>query len=295
MKKDVFSESERLDIIVSEIREILKRWGYQEIFLPSVVEHDGKLRKGLNITCQNEFYSVNPDPTSQMAVNFRDGLPIRKFYIREILDGIEGKFQAGIEFLCDDPVRNKVEILNILISILERLKIEDFYVDIGSLKIWKETIENIKEYRDDIFTALRRRNLSLIDDLPISSEKKEELWDLLNLRGEKCGFDKIDRLIDLVDDDRFYADLGTVRPLPYYDDIIFEIYSPRAGFPIGAGGEYKLEGTHGCGFALDLEMISEIYNIEEENDFVVVDGDLKTSYRRARGLVEDGEKVRMEI
>ncbi|MEF8832849.1 MAG: ATP phosphoribosyltransferase regulatory subunit [Candidatus Thermoplasmatota archaeon] len=295
MKKDVFSESERLDIIVSEIREIFKRWGYQEIFLPSVVELDGKLRKGLNITCQNEFYTVNPDPTAQMAVNFKDGLPIRKFYIREILDGIEGKFQAGIEFLCDDPVRNKVEILNILISVLERLKIEDFYVDIGSLKVWKETIENIKEYRDDIFTALRRRNLSLIDDLPISSEKKEELWDLLNLRGEKCGFDKIDRLIDLVDDDRFYADLGTVRPLPYYDDIIFEIYSPRAGFPIGAGGEYKLEGAHGCGFALDLEMISKIYDIEEENDFVVVDGDLKTSYRRARELVKDGEKVRMEI
>lgn len=295
MKKDIFSESERLDRITSEVRETLTSWGYEEVFLPSVVEHDDDLRKGLKITYENEFYSVRPDPTSQIALNFKDGLPKRKFYIREILDGIEGTFQAGIEFLCDDPMRNKVEILNILISVLERLKIEDFYVDIGSLKIWKETIEEIKEHRDDIFKALKRRNLSLIDDLPISSEKKEELWDLLNLRGGKCGFDKIDRLISLVDDDRFYADLGTVRPLPYYDDIIFEIYSPRAGFPIGAGGEYNLDGTNGCGFALDLEIISRIYKMEEEDDFVVVGGNLKTSYRRARELVKDGKKVRMEI
>lgn len=295
MKKDIFSESERLDSIAAEVRSVFKRWGYKEIFLPSVAEHDEDLKKGLKITYENEFYAVKPDPTSQIALSFKDGLPIRKFYLREILDGINGTFQAGIEYLCDDTLKNKVEILNILISVLERLDIEDFYVDVGSLEIWRKTIEDIKEYEEEIFKALRRRNLSLIDDLSIPLDKKEELWNLLNLRDKKCGFEKIDRLMDLIDDERLYADLGTVRPLPYYDDIIFEIYSPRVGFPIGAGGEYRVGGSHGCGFALNLELISEIYEIEEDDDFVEVDGDLKASYERARELVKDGEKVRMGI
>ncbi|MFO7793200.1 MAG: ATP phosphoribosyltransferase regulatory subunit [Candidatus Saliniplasma sp.] len=294
MKKDIFSESERLDSIATEIRDVFKNWGYEEIFLPSIAEYSKELRKGLKITHDNEFYVVKPDITSQISANFKGEAPIRKYYINEILDGIDRTLQAGIEYLCADPLKNKVETLSIIISVLERLNIEDFYIDIGSLKIWKGYMEEVKLYEEEIFKALKRRNLSLIDDLPVPEEKKEELWELLNTRGKQCGFGKIDELLEIVDDERVYADLGTVRPLTYYDDIIFEIYSSRVGYPIGGGGEYTVDGVHGCGFALDLSLISEIYEDDNEDQPVKISGDLETCYSKALELVKDGKKVVIE-
>jgi len=294
MKKDVFSESERLDSIATEIRDVFKNWGYEEIFLPSIAEYSEGLRKGLKITHDNQFYVVKPDITSQISADFKGESPTRRYYISEILDGIDRTLQAGIEYLCTDPLKNKVETLSIIISVLERLNIEDFYIDIGSLQIWREYMEEVKQYEEEIFKALKRRNLSLIDDLPVPEEKKDELWELLNTRGKQCGFNKIDQLSEIVDDERIYADLGTVRPLTYYDDIIFEIYSSRVGYPIGGGGEYTVNGIHGCGFALDLGLISEIYEGDDGDNPVKIRGDLETCYAQALELVKEGEKVVIE-
>ncbi|MFW6065004.1 MAG: ATP phosphoribosyltransferase regulatory subunit [Candidatus Natronoplasma sp.] len=294
MKKDIFSESGRLDSVATEIRDVFKNWSYEEIFLPSIAEHTEELRKGLKTTYDNQFYVVKPDITSQISANFKGDVPTRKFYISEILDGIDSTLQAGIEYICDDPLRNKVETLSVAISVLERLNIEDFYIDIGSLQIWREYMEEVKQYEDEIFRALKRRNLSLIDDLSIPEKKKDELWELLNIRGQQCGFNKIDKLLKIVDDERVYADLGTVRPLTYYDDIIFEIYSSRVGYPIGGGGEYTVNGVHGCGFALDLGLVSDIYEEGNDDESFKIDGDLKTSYSKALKLVKDGKRVVLE-
>ncbi len=294
MKKDIFSESSRLDSIANVVRKVFKRWDYKEIFLPSVTEYDERLRKGLKTASENKFYTVCPDPTSQISFDFEDEAPLRKYYIREILDDIDGTLQGGVEYICDDPLVSKVEILNVLISLLEELKIKEFYVDIGSLKVWKEAIQDISSYKNDIFKALKRRNLSLIDDLDIEKEKKEDLWTLLNTRGKTSGYKRIDELIEMIEDERFYADLGTVRPLPYYDDIIFEIYSPEIGTPLGAGGDYKLNGFYGCGFALNIELLSEVSRVKSDEDPIIVKGNLKTSYKKARRLVKEGNKVRME-
>lgn len=295
MNKDIFSESKRLSYIADSARKVFKRWNYKEIYLPSVVRYNSSLRKGLKITYNNEFYTVRPDPTSQISANFNNEVPLRKYYVREVLDQNKGTIQVGIEFITDKSLKSKLETLNILISLLEELDIEEFYVDIGSLKVWKEAIEDISSYEDEIFKALKRRNLSLIDDLNIKETKKDDLWNLLNTRGKRSGYKRIDELIEIIDDDRFYADLGTVRPLSYYDDIIFEIYSPKIGFPIGAGGEYKLGSRFGCGFALDLDLLSKVSEKERENKKVTIDGDLRTSYRRARELVKEGKNVEVKI
>lgn len=291
MKKDIFSESKRLDAIATKIRDVFMNWGYREIFLPCVTEYSDDLRRGLKITYDNRFYVVRPDITSQIAANYKNGGTTRKYYICEILDGVDGTLQAGVEFLCDDPLKNKVEVLSVMISVLENLGIEDFYIDVGSLRVWRECVEEVREFEDEIFRALKRRNLSLLDDIPIPREKKEDLWDLLNLRGGKSGFKKIDELLEVIGDERIYADLGTMRPLPYYEDIIFEIYSSQVGYPIGGGGEYTVNGVNGCGFALDLALISEIYDGDRDDGATEVRGDLSSSYGAARDLVKQGKKV----
>jgi len=295
MKKDIFSESKKLADITKKIRDVLELWNYKELFLPNTVKYDKSLRKGIKLTYDNEFYLTNPDVTSQIVKEYRKNSNLKGFYISEIQNGLNRDIQAGVEYIGSDILKTKVEILNVLISLLERLNIDDFYIDISSLKVWKELISGFEKYEEDIFEALKRRNLSVIDNLNIKEEKKQDLWELLNLRGKRSGFTKIDELIKKVDDDRLFADLGTVRPLPYYDDIIFEVYSPDIGYPIGAGGEYFVNDKPSFGFALNLHNISEIYEMDIENGKQIILNDIKEAYKTAREKVSEGIKVEVNI
>ncbi len=295
MKKDIFSESKKLADITKKIRDVLELWDYSELFLPNTVEYDGSLRKGIKLTYDNEFYLTNPDVTSQIVKEYKKDSDLKGFYISDIQNGLNRDIQAGVEYIGSDALITKVEILNVLISILEKLNLDDFYIDISSLKVWRELISGFERYEEDIFEALKRRNLSVIDNLDIEEEKKQDLWELLNLRGKRSGFKKIDELIETVNDERLFADLGTVRPLPYYDDIIFEVYSPDMGYPIGAGGEYFVNDKPSCGFALNLDNISEIYEIDIEDGKQIILDDLKDAYKTAREKVSEGVKVEVNI
>ncbi len=295
MKKDIFSESKILADITKKIRDVLELWNYKELFLPNTVKYDQSLRKGIKLTYDNQFYLTNPDVTSQIVKEYRKDSDLKGFYISEIQNGLNRDIQAGVEYIGNDILKTKVEILNVLISLLERLNIDDFYIDISSLKVWRELISGFERYEEDIFEALKRRNLSVIDNLNIKEEKKQDLWELLNLRGKRSGFTKIDELIKKVDDDRLFADLGTVRPLPYYDDIIFEVYSPDIGYPIGAGGEYFVNDKPSFGFALNLNNISEIYEMHIENGKQIILNDIKEAYKTAREKVSEGIKVEVNI
>ena len=295
MKKDVFSESKKLADITKKIRDVLELWNYSEIFLPNTVEYDESLRKGIKLTYDNEFYLTNPDVTSQIVKEYKKDLDLKGFYISEVQNGLKRDIQAGVEYIGSDSLITKVEILNVLISILEKLNLDDFYIDISSLKVWRELISGFERYEEDIFEALKKRNLSVIDNLDIKEEKKQDLWELLNLRDKKSGFKKIDELIETVDDERLFADLGTVRPLPYYDDIIFEVYSPDIGYPIGAGGEYFVNDKPSCGFALNLDNMSNIYEIDIEDGKQIIQDDLGDAYKTAREKVSEDVKVDVNI
>ncbi|MFP4051550.1 MAG: ATP phosphoribosyltransferase regulatory subunit [Thermoplasmata archaeon] len=295
MKKDVFSESKKLADITKKTRDVLELWNYSELFLPNTVEYDESLRKGIKLTYNNEFYLTNPDVTSQIVKSYSKENDLKCFYISDIQDGLEREIQLGVEYIGSDRLKTKVEVLNVLITILEKLDIDDFFIDISSLKVWKELISGFESYEDKIFNALKRRNLSVIDDLDIEEERKQDLWELLNLRGKKSGFKKIDELLNIIDDERLFADLGTVRPLSYYYDIIFEVYSPKIGYPIGAGGEYFVNKKPSCGFALTLDNISKIYELKDENERKIIRNDLKSAYRTAQDMVSKGEKVEVKI
>ncbi|MFW6196604.1 MAG: ATP phosphoribosyltransferase regulatory subunit [Thermoplasmatota archaeon] len=295
MKKDVFSESKKLADITKKIRDVLELWNYSELFLPNTVEYDESLRKGIKLTYNNDFYLTNPDVTSQIVQSYSKENDLKCFYISDIQEGLEREIQLGVEYIGSDSLKPKVEILNVLITILEKLDIDDFYIDISSLKVWKEVISGVERYKDEIFKALKRRNLSVIDDLDIKEERKQDLWELLNLRGEKSGFKKIDELLNIIDDERLFADLGTVRPLSYYYDIIFEVYSPNLGYPIGAGGEYFVNEKPSCGFALNLDNISKIYELKEEDGKNVIQDDIKSAYKTARKLVNQGKKIEVKV
>ena len=71
MKKDIFSESERLAFLSSKFREMFDLWGYREIFLPTVESLDERLRKGIKLVHNDEIYVVKPDLTSQILEDLK--------------------------------------------------------------------------------------------------------------------------------------------------------------------------------------------------------------------------------
>lgn len=295
MKKDIFAESRRRSEVTKKIRYAFELWNYDEIFLPAVEEYSEDLRKGLNIGTGNDFYLIKPDITSQVAANIKNERDMKLYYISEVLDDTEGEWQAGIEYIGDDRLKMQVETLNVIITCLDSLNIENYYIDIGDLNVWNELLEELDEYRPDVIEALQKRNFGIIDDLPIGEDKKEELWERFNFRSKTCEVEELEAITDIMDDERIYIDFGTMRPLSYYEDIILEIYSPDIGYPIGAGGGYNIDGTYAFGFAFKLDALVELYDGNESQEKrKKIDGDLKESYKIAREMVLEGIPVEVE-
>jgi len=295
LKKDLFSESERLADITKYLRRTFELWGYREVFLPSIEEFNEDLRKGTKFAYNNEFYIIKPDLTSQILTNLKVPRKLKLYYISEVLNGgVKGEWQAGLEFIGGKDTKMQVEVLLAVISSLEALGIEEFYIDVGSLKVWENVLKDIEEFKESVFNALTKRNFEIIERLPINEEKKEELWKLFNFRGRKCTYEKLNRIVEMVDDKRIFIDFGTIRPLPYYSDIIFEVYSPKIGKPLGGGGEYIFKGVSAFGFAFDLNALSKLFDGKIEKSRKKIKGELKEAYKLARALVKLGIPVEVE-
>lgn len=265
MKKDIFAESRRLSEISKKVRNVFERWNYDEIFLPSIEEHSDDLRKGFNASTGDRFYLIKPDVTSQIVRNIKGKSTRRLYYVSEVLNGIESEWQSGIEFIGgESELDMQVETLSIVIECLEALEIENYYIDISDLKLWEDVLNDVEEHRTEVLEALLKRNFGIIDEMPLSEEKKDEMWELFNYRSNDCDIEGLKAITETLDDDRVFVDFGTIRPLSYYEDIIFEVYSPYLGYPIGAGGGYTVNGTYAFGFAFKLEKLMNLLFSSED-------------------------------
>ncbi len=281
--------------IGNRLRSAFELWGYREVVFPAIEEYSEEIRKGTKFAHCDGFYLINPDVTSRIIKSFKDE-KIRLYYISEVLDGdIRGKWEAGMELIGGSDVAMHVETIMVAITALESLGIEEFYIDIGSLRVWEEAISGISTFREEVFQALHRRNFGIIESLPISPGRKHMLWRLFNFRGKKSGVEKLDEILKAIDDERVFLDFGTVRPLPYYTDVIFEIYSPKLGKPIGGGGEYEISGKKAIGFALDMNALLKLY-IRKERERKKIDGNnIGEVYTKARELVKLGIPVEVRM
>lgn len=290
MKKDIFSLSKKFASVSKEAREIFNLWNYRELFLPSIEPFNPRLREGLKFAYNNEFYLIKPDLTSQISAH-KPKKNLRVFYISEVLkDGIKGEWQLGAELLGGEDISMHIEILMIVLTLLEKMNIKEFYIDLGSLEVWNEEIDGNKELKEKVVEALRKRNFEIIETLRISKNKKENLWRLFNFRGRNTDYEKLKSIVEILDDKRIFIDFGTIRPLPYYKDIIFEIYSPKIGYSIGGGGDYLMNGKRCIGFALNLKALSILSKTTKNEKRTAV-----SNYREAFSLVKKGRTNRGEI
>ncbi len=262
MDKDIIAKSTVLNNIIKNARDILYRWGYKEVFLPTIAKYKPDIRRGLKFIYCNEIYLIKPDATSRIfhSISKKSGT-YRLFYISEVLENrVKGEFQLGIEAI--NTKDSKIEIMLVILSVLDRLGIKNFYIDIGSLKVWKENAKDKKQW-ETILMALKNRDFEIIESGKFNKNTKEKLWKLFNFRGKFSEYKKLNDIVKNIGDPRIFIDFGTMRPLTYYDDLVFEIYTNLSGKPIGGGGDYILQnGTKGVGVGLNLDVISNLATIK---------------------------------
>ncbi len=299
MIKDILMDWKRIAEITWRIRRVLDLWGYQEFLLPTIVGYKPGIRKGTKFAYQDKFYTIRPDPTSQILTAIREKKDYgvkRVYYISEVLEGgTRGKWQIGAEFIGGQDIELQVEIILVVISALEALNIRDFYIDMGSLSLWREIAMEAGGYHTEIFQSLEKRNFEIVNELPINNHIKEKLWQLFNFRGKRCPYPRLNRILEIINDRRVFADFSTIRPLPYYTDIIFEIYSPHLGKPLGGGGEYISGGERGFGFAMDLDAILQIFQSTPHLNRRKTEKDLKERYSTVRRLIKHDISVEVRI
>ncbi|MGY4687269.1 ATP phosphoribosyltransferase regulatory subunit [Petrotoga sp. DB-2] len=259
MKKDIFAESQKLSNIVNKIRSVLIEHDFYELFPPSITKYSENLIKGLKFADGRNFYLLKPDVTSWLIDMDKVEEKEKVFYISEVLDeNLSGVWQFGFEILNGEEVKIEEEILRLTIEILSLLDIKNFFIDVSSIRSWERILKAVPQYRDKILRAVELRNFEIIENLPLDEEVNLSIATLFNYRGKETNIPKLNIIIKNINDPRIYIDLGTMKYMNYYEDVVFEIYSPDNGYLLGNGGQYKINGKYSCGMALNLDIIGEM-------------------------------------
>ncbi|MGL5522068.1 MAG: histidine--tRNA ligase [Metamycoplasmataceae bacterium] len=186
-------------------------------------------------------------------------------------------FQIGVEIFSTEFF-NKIELIQLSLSFLRKIKISDFVLKINFIsspeirniykkqliKYFKKNIELLSDQQKEKintnpFRILDEKNIneSLIKNAPKISEFYDE-------RSEK-EFQEIIKTLDSLEIE-YQIDPFLVRGLDYYTDFVFEFVStsPHLGAKttIIGGGEYSNllndERLSGVGFAVGVERLVEI-------------------------------------
>ncbi|MEM0139208.1 MAG: ATP phosphoribosyltransferase regulatory subunit [Ferroplasma sp.] len=242
----------KLSEITKVIRNTFEENDFIEVFPPAFVKSSSI--NGFKFLYNNELYVLEPDITERfLAEKFRDNPKI--YYItRDCNDSLNESLKAGAEYIIDDEINSNIEILKLIINILDNLGINRFNIDISLSNIFNKfkKLEN----GSGIISAMSSRNYLEVDNLDISNSTRNEIANIMNKRTYKSGIEKLDVIIEKINDERVIIDLGTVRQPAYYNGLIFEIYGTHEF--IGGGGNYKIRNRNACGFSLNMEILYKL-------------------------------------
>jgi ATP phosphoribosyltransferase regulatory subunit HisZ len=189
-------------------------------------------------------------------------------------------WQAGAEIIGGSEADGDAEAIALALRSLERVGIDDAYVDIGNIALFRELarglgIENLGALRQamasksladlkpavgdgrafQVFSPLirRRGGIEIIEDLAGSMDKGERYVDYFrSLFGRLEAYGLRGRVS---------IDLTTLREMDYYNGTVFDIYVGGVGVPIGGGGRYDsmmeefgMKGVKATGFAVSVDL-----------------------------------------
>jgi len=303
-------QAAQLEQLRRELLDLYRSWGY-ELILPPFIDYLDSLLTGsghdldlqtfkLIDQLSGRLLGLRADMTPQAARidahRLQRDAPSRLCYLGTVLrtrpDGFDGSrspMQVGAELFGHAGAESDVEILELMVATLALTGIEDVYLDLGHVGIYRGLAHDQEAL---LFDALQRKALPEINaflaGLDLSTAQRERLAGLAALNGgaevlEKAqvllqgsGESALSSLEDLVriarlaawrlPDISLHFDLAELRGYQYQTGVVFAAFVADRGEEIARGGRYDEIGKvfgrarPATGFSTDLRILMRLGN-----------------------------------
>ncbi|HYR85343.1 MAG TPA: ATP phosphoribosyltransferase regulatory subunit [Terriglobia bacterium] len=338
----------RRRVLERVICSVFEGWSYEEI-IPPIFDYYDVFIKGMGTGPEEQIYrfidregnilALRPEFTSLVAKTVATRLvsspkPIRLFYSGEVLrferpkGGRQREFaQIGIEHYGGAGKSADVEILLIAVETFEKLGVQGFQINLGSVDFFGGIVDKMELPETQIAELKEALNVkdqaaleALLEKLPLDDERKRELRAIPHLTGGKSVIDEARRLVrnprsvealdhleeihsifDSLDlAQHLTIDLGEVRGFDYYTGILFRAYVRDFGFEVAGGGRYDgLSAAFGedlpaVGFSFSLDRLEQIVistlNVPDPDAEAI---DVDKGFHKALQLRRSGKAVKL--
>ena len=309
-------QAARLEQLRRELLDMYRSWGY-ELILPPFIEYlDGLLTgtghdldlKTFKLIDQlsGRLLGLRADMTPQAARidahRLQHDAPSRLCYLGTVLhtrpDGFAGSrspLQVGAELFGHAGVESDVEILALMVATLELTGVEDIYIDLGHVGIYRGLAGDAGLDEDQeacLFDALQRKAIPEINEflggLDLSTAQRERLAALATLNGDsdvlqratallegsgdaaRNALENLGRIATLASqrlpDVTLHFDLAELRGYQYQTGVVFAAFVADHGKEVARGGRYNEIGKvfgrarPATGFSTDLRTLMRFGN-----------------------------------
>src|SRR5215468_6300111 len=338
----------RRRVLERAICSVFEGWSYEEI-IPPIFDYYDVFAKGMGTGQEEHIYrfidregnilALRPEFTSLVAKTVATRLasapkPIWLFYSGEVLrfekpkGGRQREFaQIGIEHYGGAAKTADVEILLIAVETFQRLGIQGFQINLGSVDFFGGIVDRIELPAEEIAAIKDVLNIkdqsgldALLQTLPLEERRKRIMRAVPHLTGGKSvitearGLVKNSRSVDALDHlEEIYSifekldlaqhltiDLGEIRGFDYYTGILFRAYVRDLGFEVASGGRYDgLPGEFGedlpaVGFTFILDRLEQIATPSlDTNEVDATEVSVQQGFAKALQLRQAGKAVKL--
>ena len=293
--------------------DLYASWGY-ELVMPPTIDFIESLLTGTGHDLDLQTFKLvdqmsgrtlglRADMTPQVARidvhQLRRDVPTRLCYMGTVLrtrpesiGDSRSPLQVGAELYGHAGVESEVEILGLMLQTFSALQIDDIYLDLGNVDIYRGLAEQAglsADIESQLFDMLQRKAVTeintLLDSLDIDDKVKTMLAGLSSLNGDKSVFaqarklladanDSVKQAIDYLEktadlmwqrygDIKVHFDLSELHGYHYKTGVVFAAFVPQLGQAIARGGRYddigKIFGRTraATGFSTDLKVLNQ--------------------------------------
>jgi ATP phosphoribosyltransferase regulatory subunit len=311
-------DAQYLEVLRRRLLDLFYAWGYQ-LVIPPVIEYIESLLTGIGrdldlqtfklVDQQNgRMLGIRADMTPQVARIDAHRLgqegPARLCYLGTVLRTRSDDFtntrnimQIGAELYGHSGVESDVEIISLMIAMLEETEINDIFIDLGHVKIFRELSIQAKlnaDQQSELFEALQRKSIpdieSILSPIKLKKELVTMIKELIWLNGDNGVIENARKVLkaasssvhDAIDEleaiavkikkrnpnIQLHYDLAEVRGLNYHTGIVFSAYQPGVGQAIAQGGRYDDIGLSfgrsrpATGFSADIRRLIQVSRVK---------------------------------
>ena len=309
-------QAARFEAMRRMLLDLYASWGY-ELVMPPTIDFIESLLTGTGHDLDLQTFKLvdqmsgrtlglRADMTPQVARidvhQLRRDVPTRLCYMGTVLrtrpesiGDSRSPLQVGAELYGHAGVESEVEILGLMLQTFSALEIDDIYLDLGNVDIYRGLAKQAglsKEVESQLFDMLQRKAVTeintLLDSLDVDDKTKTMLAGLSSLNGDKSVFaqarklladadDSVQKAIDYLEktaelmwqrygDIKVHFDLSELHGYHYKTGVVFAAFVPQLGQAIARGGRYddigKIFGRAraATGFSTDLKVLNQLSN-----------------------------------